>query len=154
MDFTLSTQFSRSESSLSPQGAAFSHLDSLPPHNLVIWTGGFVFSSHKKSYGVLANCSLCGAEVTLFYSTGSVCLSLSAEVCVILQALCLSRQLHQDCHFSSLFLISDSRSFFATFSSPPSFFLSHHPWHIWQELSFLSFFFTIRLYWFSGHSFL
>ena len=68
-----------------------------------------VFSPRKKGYCILANCSLCGAKVTLCFSTGSVYLSLSAEVCVILQVFCLSRQRHQDCLFSSLILISDSR---------------------------------------------
>ena len=43
--------------------------DSLPPHDLVLWTDGFVpFAFGKGGSGVLANCSLCGTEATLFFS--------------------------------------------------------------------------------------
>ena len=47
---------------------------------------------------------------TLSFSAGPVCLSFSAEACAILHALCWSRQHHKVCHFSSLLLLSDSRS--------------------------------------------
>ena len=50
-------------------------------------------------------------------------------------------------------LLSDSRSVFATLSSPPSFLLSQTLWQIWQELSSL-FSCSIRLQWVPGHSFL
>ena len=50
-------------------------------------------------------------------------------------------------------LLSDSRSFLAALSSPPSFLLSQTLWQIWQELSSL-FFCSIRLQWVPGHSFL
>ena len=53
----------------------------------------------------------------------------------------------------SLLLLSDSRSVFATLSSPPSFLLSQTLWQIWQELSSL-FSCSIRLQWVPGHSFL
>ena len=56
-------------------------------------------------------------------------------------------------HFSSLLLLSDSRSVLAALSSPPSFLLSQTLWHIWQELSSLSSC-SIRLQWVPGHSFL
>ena len=49
-------------------------------------------------------------------------------------------------------LLSDSRSVFATLSSPPSFLSSQTLWQIWQELSSLSC--SIRLQWAPGHSFL
>ena len=57
------------------------------------------------------------------------------EACAILHALCWSWQHHKVCHFSSLILLSDSRSVLATLSSPPSFLLSQTLWQIWQELS-------------------
>ena len=79
--------------------------------------------------------------------------SFSAEAYAILQALCWSRQHQQVCHFSSLLLLSDSRSVLATLSSPPSFLLSQTLWQIWQELSSLSSC-SIRLQWIPGHSFL
>ena len=41
-------------------------LDSLPSHDLVIWTDGLVpFSFGEEGFGVLVNCLLCAAEVFL-----------------------------------------------------------------------------------------
>ena len=125
VEFTLSTPCSRSDTHLSRQGAALAHLDSLPPHDLMLWTDGSVpFPFGKGGSGVLANCSICGTEATLSFSAGPVCLSSSAEACTILHALCWSRQHQQVCHFSSLLLLSDSCSVLATLSTPPSFLLS------------------------------
>ena len=139
---------------LSHQDAALAHLHSLLRHDLVLWTDGSVpFSFGKGGSGVLANCSLCGTEATLSFSAGPVSSSFSAEACAILHALCWSRQHQQVCHFSSLLLLSDSRSVLATLSSLPSFLLSQTLWQIWQELSSLSSC-SIRLQWVPGHSFL
>ena len=111
VESTLSSSCSRSDPPHSRQGAALAHLDSLPPHDLVLWTDGSVpFPFGKGSSGVLANCSLCGTGATLSFSAGPVCSSFSAEACAILHALCWSRQHHKVCHFSSLLLLSDSRS--------------------------------------------
>ena len=154
IESTLSTPCSRSDLLHSRQVAALAHLDSLLPNDLVLWTDGSVRFHHSKDgSGVLANCSLCGTEATLSFSAGPVCSSFSAETCAILHALCWSRQHQQVCHFSSLLLLSDSRSVLATLSSPPSFLLSQTLWQIWQELSFLSSC-SIRLQWVPGHSFL
>ena len=154
VESTLSTSCSRFDPPLSRQGAALAHLDSLPPHDLVLWTDGSVpFPFGKGGSGVLANCSLCGTEATLSFSAGPVCSSFSAEACAILHALCWSRQHQQVCHFSSLLLLSDSRSVLATLSSPPSFLLCQTLCQIWQELSTLSSC-SIRLQWVPGHSFL
>ena len=153
VESTLPTPCSRSDPPPSRQDAALAHLDSLPPHDLVLWTDGSVpFHFGKGGSGGLANCSLCGTEATLSFSAGPVCSSFSAEACAILHALCWYRQHQQVCHFSSLLLLSDSRSVFATLSSPPSFLLSQTLWQIWQELSSLSC--SIRLQWVPGHSFL
>ena len=90
----------------------------------MLWRDGSVpFPFGKDGSGVLANCSLCGVEATLSFSAGPVCSSISAEACAILHALCWSRQHQQVCHFSSLLLLSDSRSVLATLSSPLSFLL-------------------------------
>ena len=102
VESTLSTPCSRFDPPLSRQGAAFAHLDSLPPHDLVLWTDvsvPFVFG--KGSSGILANCSLYGTEATLSFSVGPVCSSFSAKAYAILQALCWSWQHQQVCHFSS-----------------------------------------------------
>ena len=87
--------------------------------------------------------------IALSFSAGPVCSSFSTEACAILHALCWSLQHQQVCHFSSLLLLSDSRSVLATLSSPPSFLLSQTLWQIWQELSSLSC--SIRLQWVPGH---
>ena len=82
--------------------AALAHLDSFPPYDPVVWTDGSVpFPFGKGGSGVLANCSLCGTEATLSFSSGQICSSLSAEACTILQAICWSPQHQQFCHFSS-----------------------------------------------------
>ena len=89
-----------------------------PPYDLVLWTDGSVpFPFGKDGSGVLANCSLCGTEATLFFSAGPAYSSFSAEACAILHALCWSRQHQQACHFSYLLLLSDSRSVLAILSS-------------------------------------
>ena len=76
VESTLSSPCSRSDPPHSRQGAARAHLDSLPPHDLVLWTDGSVpFPFGKGSSGVLANCSLCGTEATLSFSEGPVCSS-------------------------------------------------------------------------------
>ena len=131
VESTLSIPCSRFDPPLSRQGATLAHLDSLLPHDLLIWTDGSVpFSFGKGGSGVLANCSLCGTEATLSFLAGPVCSSFSAEACAILHALCWSRQHQQVCHFSSLLPLSDSRSVLATLSSPPSFLLSQTLWQI------------------------
>ena len=153
-EFPLSSLCSRSVPPFSRQGAALAHLDSLPPHDLVLWTDGSVpFPCGKDGFGVFANCSLCDTKATLCFSANPEYLSFSAEACAILHALCWSRHHQQICHFSSLLLLSDSRSVLATVFSPPSFLLSQTLWQIWQELCSLSFC-SIRLQWVPGHSFL
>ena len=81
-----------------------------------------------------------------------MCSSFSAEACAILHALSWSRQHQHVCHFSSLLVLSDSRSVLATLSFLPSLLSSQTLWQIWQELSSLSC--SIRLQWVPGHSFL
>ena len=154
VESTLPTPCSHPDPPLSCQGAALTHLDSLPPYDLVLWTDGSVpFPFGKGGSSVLANCSLCSTEATLSFSAGPVCSTLSTEACAILHALCWSQQHQQVCHFSSLLLLSDSCSVLATLSSPPSFLLSQTVWQIWQELSSLSSC-SIRLQWVPGHLFL
>ena len=153
VESTLSTPCSRSDPPLSRQCVALAHFESLPPHDLVLGTDGSVpFPFGKGGSCVLANCSLCGTEATLSFSAGPVCSSFFAEACAILRALCWYRQHQQVCHFSSILLLSDSRSFLAIPSSPPPFLLSQTLWQIWQELSSLSG--SVRLQWVPGHSFL
>ena len=108
---TISSSCSCSDPPLSRQGADLAHLDSVAPHDLVLWTDGSVsFRFGKGGFALLANCSFCATEATLSFSAGPVCSSFSAEACTILHALIWSRQHQQICHFSSLLQLSDSRS--------------------------------------------
>ena len=122
----------------------------------MIWCFGqaafFLFLLARAAPAFLPT-ALCGTEATLLFSAGPVCSSFSAEACAILHALSWSQKHQQVCHFSSLLLLSDSRSVLANLSSPPSFLLSQTLWQIWQELSSLSFC-SIRLQWVPGYSFL
>ena len=154
VESTLSSTCSCSDPCFSRQGAALAHLDSLLTHDLVLCRDGSVpFPFGKGGSSILANCSLCGTEATFSFSANPVCSSFSAEACTILHALCWSRQHHNVCHFSSLLLLSDSRSVLATLPSPPSLLLSQTLWQIWQEPSSLPSC-SIRLQWVPGHSFL
>ena len=67
MESTLSTPCSHSDPLLSRQGAALAHLDSLPPHDLVLWTEGCV-PFGKGGSGVIAKCFFCGTENILSFS--------------------------------------------------------------------------------------
>ena len=127
----------------------------------MLWIDGSIpFPFCKGGSGVLANCSLCGTEATLYFSASPVCSSFSAEACAIRHVLCWSRhksatslQHQQVCHFSALLLLSNSRFVLTTLSSPPSFLLPQSLLQIWQELSSLSACFIV-LQWVPGHSFL
>ena len=152
LESTLPTPCSRSDPPHSRQGAALAHLDSLPPHDLVLWTDGSVyFPFGKGGSGVLANCSLCGTEATLSFSAGpnfQVFPLKPAPFCMLFAGLGSTNK-----SAISLFLLSDSRSVLAILSSPPSFLLSQTLWQICQELSSLSSC-IIRLQWVPGHSLL
>ena len=111
VESTLFFPCSRSDLPIYRQDAALAHLDSLPPYSLVLWTDGSVpFCFGKGDSGVFANCSLRGTEATFSFSAGLLCSSFSAEAYTILQVLCWSRQHQKVCHFSSILLLSDSRS--------------------------------------------
>ena len=130
VESTLSSSCSRSDPPLFREGAALAHLGFLTPHDLVLRTDGSVpFPFSKGGSGVLAICSFCGTEATFSFSVGPVCSSFSAEACAILHALCWFQQHQQVCHLSSLILLSDSRSFLVTLSSPRFF---HLPQTLWQ----------------------
>ena len=109
------------------------------PYDLVLWT---------DCSGVLANCSLCRTKATFSFSAGPVCLSFSAEACATLQAPSWSGQHQQVCHFSSLLLLSDSRSVLSSIFPFTSIFRQ-----IWQELFCLSSC-SVRLQWVPRHLFL
>ena len=153
VESTLSTPCTRSNP-LSLAKVRLSLTLTLSP--LMIWCLGktalFLFLLARAAPAFLPT-AFSMAEATLSFSAGPVCSSISAETCAILHAVCWSRQHQQVCHFSSLLLLSDSRSVLATLSSPPSFLFSQTLWQIWQELSSLPSC-SIRLQWVPGYSFL
>ena len=61
--------------------------------HLMVWCFGqtalfLFFFFDKDSSGLLASCSFCGTEATLYFSAGPFCSSFSAKACAIPQALC------------------------------------------------------------------
>ena len=115
---SLSSPCSRTDPLPTRQRSALSHLDSLPAHDLTIWTDGSVpFTFGKGGSGVLATCSICDTEVTLSFSAGPVCSSFSAEARAILHALQWTRQHSQVCRLSSALFLTDSRSVLSLLSS-------------------------------------
>ena len=120
-------------SPFSRQGAALAHLDSLLPHDLVLWTDGsdsFLLARAAPAYLPTA---LSVAPRPLFLFEQAHLSSFSAEACAILHALCWSRQHQQACH--SLFFYCLTLVLFC-----PLLRFSFYPklWQIWQELSFFS----------------
>ena len=88
VESTLCFPCSCSDPPLSRQGAALAHLDSLLPHDLVLWTEGFVpFPFGKGGSGVLANCSLCGTEASLSFLAGTVFPLKPAPFCTLFAGL-------------------------------------------------------------------
>ena len=71
-----------------------------------------------------------------------------------MHALEWAQQHRLDCNFSSLLLLSDSRSVLASLPSSSDFLLPSSSWQIWQSLSLLSNSISLRLQWVPGHSFL
>ena len=133
MESTLSTPCSRSDPPLSCQGAALAHLESLSPHNVVLWTDGTVpFDKAAPAY--LPTALSVTPRLLFLFQQRPVCLNLEAHA--IVHALCWSRQDQQVRLFSFCPLL-----------------LFYLPQTLCQELS--SFFFcSIRLQWVPGHSFL
>ena len=84
-------------------------------------------------------CQLLSLWATLSFFSGPVYSSFYAKACAILHAFCWSRQHQQVCHFSSLLLLSDSRSVLATLSSPRTSLSSPKPRQRYRRrLAFLS----------------
>ena len=142
VESTLFSPFSRSDFPLSRQGAAFAHLDSLPPHNSMLWTDRSVpFRFGKGGSGVLANFPFQQAQDVLVFPLKP------APFCILFTGLGSTNK----SAISYLFYLT--RSILATLSFPPSFPLSQTFWQIWQELSSLSSC-SIRLQWVRGYLFL
>ena len=152
VESTLSFPCSHSDPPLSCQGAALTHLDSLP---LMFWyseqTGLFLFLLARADPAYLPT-ALSVALRPLFpfqqAHYAQVFRLKPAPFCMLSAGLGSTNK-----SATSLLLLSDSRSVLATLSSPPSFLLSQTLWQIWQELSSLSSC-SIRLQWVPGNSFL
>ena len=146
MESTVSTPCSYSDPPLSLAKVRLSPTLTLSP--LMIWCFGpdgcVPFPFGKSGSGVLANCSLCGTEGTLFFRQAQVFPLKPAPFFTLFAGLGSTNK----------FAISLLFSYYLTLvlSSPPTFLLSQTLWQIWQELSSLSC--SIRLQWVLRHSFL
>ena len=152
VESTLSSPCSRSDLSLSSQGTSLAHLDSLLPHDLVLWTDGsvpFLLARAAPSYLPTA---LSVAQRPLFpfqqVQYVQVFLLKPALFCTLFAGLGSTNK-----SATSLLLLSDSRSVLTTLLSSPYFLLPQFLWQIWQEQSFLSSC-SIRLQWVPRRSFL
>ena len=132
---------------LSREGAALAHLDSLPPYDLMLWTDGSVSVPFGKGgSGVLANCSLCGTEATLFFQQTQytqVFPLKPAPFCMLFAGFC-------SINMSAISLLFFYLTLALFWPSCPLFLL---PQFLWQKLSSLSAC-CIKLQWIPGHSFL
>ena len=142
MESILFSPCSRFDPPLTPQGAALARFNSLPPHDLAIWTYGSVsFPFGKGGSGILANCSLCGSEATLSFSAGPVCSRFPAEACPLCKPSAGLGSTNRPA-FLSILLLPDTCSVHATLSYPSSFLLPQSLWQVWHELSSLSYYTT------------
>ena len=139
-------------SSCSRYDPPLSHLDSLSP--LMIWYYGqtalFLLLLAKAAPAYLPSALSVAPRPLFFFKHAQFVQVLPlkpAPFCTLVAGLGSTNK-----SATSLFLLSDSRSVFATLSSPLSFLLPQSLWQIWQELSCLSC--AIRLQWIPGHSFL
>ena len=129
----------RSDPPLTRQVAALAHLESLLPHDLVLWTNGSVsFPLGKGGSGVLASCSLSVALKPLFpfrqAQHAQVFPLKPAPFCTLFAGLGSTNK----------FAISLLFSFYLTLvlSSSPFFLL---PETLWQELSSLLLFYQATM---------
>ena len=153
MESTLSTSCSRSDPPLSRQGAALAHLDSLSPHDLVLWTDGSVPFFLARAAPAFLPSALSVSLRPLFPFRQAQYAQVFPLKPAPFQTLFAGLGSTNKAAISLLFSYYLTRSVLATLSSPPSFLLFETLWQIWQELSSL-FSYTIRLQWISGHSFL
>ena len=133
---TPSSSCSHSYYPFSHQSAALTHLDSLPLHNLVIWTNGSVPFFGNNGFSVLANSPLLITKSTLFFSQYVQVFALHpAPFCKLFAGLGSTNK-------SAISLLF---SFSPTLTSHPSFFLPQTFWLIWQELSTLFFYYEATM---------
>ena len=149
VESTLSSCCSRSDLPLSRQGAALAHLDSLP---LMIWysalTALFLFLLVKAAPAFLPTALFVALRPLFPFRQAQyvqVFLLKPAPFCTLFVGLGSTNK-----SVTSLLLLPDSRSVFATLSSTPSLLLPQTLWQIRQEPSSLSFC-SIRLKWVPGH---
>ena len=153
VELALSAQCSRFDPSLFRHDTGIAHLDSLPNHDIVIWTDGYVpHSFGKRCLGVLANYSICGAKTTISCLAGPVCSIFFSEICIIMHALIWCWQDKQFCHFFSFIFLLDFHYPCYIFSLRFSFFLLL-PKTSGRNYSFSASLFSKKLRGVFGHSF-
>ena len=135
---------SRSDLSLTHQGAALAHLDSLCSHDPVLWTDASVpFFLARAALAYLPTALSVALRPPFPFQQAhyvQVFPLKAAPFCTLFAGLGSTTK------SAPSLLLSDSRSVLATLFSPPSFLLHETLWQIWQELSSLNSC-SIRLQW-------
>ena len=138
-DLSTSPSCSRSDPLPSRRDAALTHLRNLPAADLYIWTDSSVPQSHGQGgLGVVTRCMKFRCFIILSYSAGPLSSSLSSEMLAIKQALLWCIQHLQSCCFSSVLLLSDSRSSLSYLFTHPQFLLPESYWTTWSFLDHFS----------------
>ena len=144
---------SRSDPSDRRQASAESHLDSLPPVDVYIWTDGSVPTNFGPGgAGIYALCTKCSSTISLSYSSGPVSSSFTAEISALRHGLEWCKLHHTTCHFSSALFLTDSQSALTLLSTSPSLLLPKPIWDVWNLVSSLSLSIEISFQWIPGHS--
>ena len=132
---------------------ASSRLSSLPPSNIQVWTDGPVPSLFGPGgAGVYATCSKCNTSHSLFFSSGPIASSFTAETFALKQGLAWCTSHLMTCKFLSVLFLTDSQSALSILSSAPTYLLPESLWNVWSLASSLSNNTTLSFQWVSGHA--
>ena len=135
---------------------ASSHLDSLPPADLTIWTDGSVHGTFGPGGGAaILLCSTCFTSSSHLFRGSQCSSSANAEMLALGGALDCALTHASSCSFQSVLVLSDSQSCLSALDSPPSFLLTASLFKVWSSISSLSSrSISVRLQWVPGHSLL
>ena len=115
--------------------SASNRLSSLPPSDIQVWTDRSVPSLFGPGgAGVYVTCSKCNTSYSLFFSTGPIASSFTAETFALKQGLdwCRPTSHLMTCKFQSVLFLTDSRSALSILSSAPPYLLPESLWNAWS----------------------
>ena len=132
---------------------AVQHIQSLEHTGVTLWTDGSVPSLFGQGgAGVFMQCSKCSTSHSISSPAGPISSSFTAEISALLIGLdwCVAHS--SQCPFSSLLVLSDSKSALTTLSSRPDFLMPKTLWCIWFLISTLAERVQLTLQWVPGHT--